>query len=118
LLAKDTQGDTERESKAVKEAYGKLAEGDKPAYEKKVELSSKELSEMTGKLYVKSSTFFTGETAEMPDSQWDKVVATGESTATVHYIEDNGKGQRETRSVTREDGQWKFVLPVSKAVLQ
>ena len=118
LLAKDSQADSEREGKAVKEAYAKLAEGDKPAYEKKVGLSAKELTEMTGKLYAKSSTFFTGETGEMPESKWDKVVMTGESAATVHYIEDDGKGQRETRSVVREDGQWRFVLPISKAVLK
>ena len=118
LLSADTQGDTEREGKAVKEAFGKLAESDKPAYEKKVGLSARELTEMTGKLFVKSNTFFSGETAEMPESKWDKVVVTGESTATVHYIEDDGKGQREARSVTREDGQWKFILPVSKAVLK
>jgi hypothetical protein len=118
LLAKDSQGDTEREAKAVKEAYAKLAEKDKPAYEKKVGLSAKELSEMTGKLYVKSNPFFTGETAEMPDSKFDKVMVTGESTAKVHYTEDEGKGGSEIRSVTREDGQWKFILPISKAVLK
>ena len=118
LLAKDTQGDCEREGKAVKEAFGKFEEKEKASYEKKVGLSAKELSEMTGKHYVKSSTFFTGETAEMPESKFDKVVVTGETTATLHYIEDDGKGQKENRSVVREDGQWKFVLPVSKAVLK
>lgn len=117
LLAKDTQGDTEREGKAVQEAFGKLADKDKPEYEKKVGLSAKEMTEMTGKLYVKSNTFFTGETGEMPGSKFDKVVVTGEF-AKMHYIEDDGKGEREIRSVLREDGQWKFVLPVPKAVLK
>jgi hypothetical protein len=117
LLAQDTQGDTEREGKAVKEAFGKLADKDKPEYEKKVGLSANELTEMTGKLYVKSSTFFTGETGEMPGSKFDKVVLTGEI-AKVHYIEDDGKGDREIRNVFREDGLWKFVLPVPKAVLK
>lgn len=118
LLAKDTQADTEREAKAVKEAFSKLAPSDKPGYEKKVGLDAKELTEVTGKRYVQSNTFFTGETAEMPESKFDKVVLSGDGTATVHYIEDEGKGQRETRSVMREDGKWKFILPVSKAILK
>src|SRR5207249_6617865 len=86
LLAKDTQGDVEREGKVVKEAFAKLAESDKAAYEKKVGLTAKEMTEMTGKLYVKSSIFFSGEIAEMPDSKLEKITVTGDS-ATVKYKE-------------------------------
>jgi len=115
LLAKDSQDDTDREAKAVKEAFSKLAEKDKPEYEKKVGLSAKELTEMTGKLYVKSKSFFTGKADEIPDSKLDKVVVAGES-GTVHYIEDDG--DKEKLVVVREQGQWKFAVPVAKAVLK
>ena len=117
LMAKDTQGDVEREGKVVKEAFAKLAESERAAYEKKVGLTAKEMTEMTGKLYVKSNTFFSGEITEMPDSKLEKVTVTGEATATVKYKEPGDKGEIETRSAVREDGQWKFVLEFTKAVL-
>lgn len=117
LLARDTQKDAERQGKAVQEAFANLPDADKPAYEKKVGLSAKELTEMTGKLYVKSSTFYSGETGEMPGAKLEKVTAAGDSGSVV-YKEDDGKGERETRSVVQEDGQWRFVLPVPKAVLK
>lgn len=116
LLAKDTQDDCDREGKAVKETFSKIPDGEKAGYEKKVGLSAKEMTEMTGKLYAKSSTFYTGETAEMPGSKLDKVGLITDSTAAVHYIEDDGKGEKEKRSVVLEDGKWKFVLPISKAL--
>lgn len=117
VMAKDTQSDVEKEGKKVQLAFAKLSESEKSVYEKKVGLTAKEMSEMTGKLYVKSSTFFTGEIAETPDSNFDKAEVTDTTTATVYYIEDHGKGQKEKRSVVREDGQWKFILEFTNAVL-
>lgn len=114
LLAKDRQDDADAEAKAVKEAFGKLDAGAKTDFAKKLELSEKELADINGRLYVKSAAFYKGETDEMPGSKLDKVVVSGES-ATVHYTEDGGKGEKEKRSVVHEKGQWRFALPIPKA---
>ena len=70
---------------------------------------------MNGKIYVKSKSFYTGEVDELPDSKVDKVVLTG-SSGIVHYTEE--KGDKEKLPVVREQGQWKFAVPVPKAVLK
>ena len=113
---RQTQGDCEREGKAVKEAFGKFEEKEKAGYEKKVGLSAKELTDMTGKLYVKSSTFYTRKTGELTDSKLEKVAVTGAATATIHYEE--ADGDKVILAAVREDSQWKFVLHVTKAVLK
>jgi hypothetical protein len=117
LLSKDSHADTEREAKAVKAAYEKMAEKDKPDYEMKIGLSAKDIADMTGKTYVKSKTFFTKEVAELVDSKFDKAELSGES-GKVHYTEDDGKGQKEKMSIAREEGQWKFTVDLPKAVLK
>jgi hypothetical protein len=112
LLAKESQDDADREAKAVKEAFAKAADKDKAEYEKKLELTGKELADMTGKHYVKSRRFY-GKYHEIPDSKVEKVVVTGES-GTVHYIEEDG--DKIKQEVVRETGQWKFVMKVPSAV--
>jgi hypothetical protein len=112
LIDKDTRDDTENKAKRIKEAYGKLANKDKADFEKKfAPLTSKEIAECSGKLYVKSPAFYLGETDEMPDSKFEKVEVKGE-TAMLHYREKEGKGGKEERKVVRENGQWKFRLPL------
>ncbi len=115
LLAADSRADSEREGKAVKEAFSKLADKEKSDFEKKIGLSAKEIADMTGKLYVKSASFFTGEVDELPDSKIDRIVLTGE-TGMLHYTEE--KGDKEKLPVVREEGQWRFAVPVPKAVLK
>jgi hypothetical protein len=115
MLAQDSRADTEREAKATKEAFAKLDDKDKAGFEKKIGLASAAINGIDGKLYVKSNFFFSGEVDEMPDSKLDKVVMSGES-ATVHYTEE--KGGKEKLPVVREEGKWKFAVPVPKAVLK
>ncbi len=115
LLAKDSRDDADREAKAVKEAFSKLTDKEKARFAKRVGLSVKEMTEITGKLYVKSNSFFTGKADELSDCDLNKVVVAGES-ATVHYTEE--KGDKEKIPVVREQGQWKFAVPVAKAVLK
>jgi hypothetical protein len=114
LLAKDSQDEAEREAKVVRDGFGKLTNKKKAAFQEKMGLSAKEMTEMTGKLYLKSKPF-TEEVDDLPDSKLDKVVVAGES-ATVHYTDEEGK--RETIDVVREQGQWKFDVSVPKAVLK
>ena len=113
LMAKDARDDAEREAKVMKESFGKLTGDDKAGYEKKVGLSAAELAAITGKAYVKSKTFYSGEVDELPDSKMDKIVMTGD-TGILHYIEE--KGDKEKLPVVREEGQWRFAVPVPKAV--
>jgi len=115
LLAKDSQQDTEREAKSVKEAFAKFSNDEKNAYEKKTALSAKDIAELNGKAYVKSKMFFVGDVDELPDSKLDKVVLSGDS-GTVHYTEE--KGEKEKLAVVREQGQWKFALTIPKAILK
>ena len=114
LLVKDSQDDAGRQAKAVKETYGKLSDKDKPAYEKKLGLTGQEVAEVTGKLYVKSTSFLRGEVDELKDSTLDKVVFTGDN-AVVHYTEEHG--DKEKLPAVREQGQWRFAVPVPKALL-
>jgi glucan-binding YG repeat protein len=111
LLAKESQDDADREAKAVKEAFAKAADKDKADYEKKLELTGKELADMSGKLYVKSRRFY-GKYHEIPDSKVEKVVVAGDS-GTVHYIEEDG--DKVKQEVVREKGQWKFVIKMPSA---
>jgi hypothetical protein len=111
LLAKESQGDAEREAKVVKEAFGKANDKDKAEYEKKLELTARELADITGKLYVKSRRFY-GKYHEIPDSKVEKIAVTGES-GTVKYIEEDG--DKITQEVVREQGKWKFVMAIPKA---
>jgi hypothetical protein len=111
LLGKNSQADAEREATAAKEAYGKLADADKAGYEKRLGLTSKELADITGKLYVKSEVFYNKH-HEIPDSKIDKVGVTGE-TGTLYSIEDDG--DKVNFPLVRDQGKWKFVLEIPKA---
>jgi hypothetical protein len=111
LLAKESQSDAEREAKIVKEAFGKANDKDKAEYEKKLELTAKELGDITGKLYVKSRRFY-GKYHEIPDSKVEKITITGDS-GTVKYIEPDD--DKMTQEVVREQGKWKFVMAIPKA---
>lgn len=111
LLDKDSQSDAEREAEASKEAYGKLADKDKADYEKRLNLTDKELADMTGKLYVKSELFYKKH-HEIPGSKVDKVSVTGE-TGILYSIEEDG--DKVNFPVVRDKGQWKFSLKFLKA---
>lgn len=111
LLANESQADAEREAKVVKDSFAKANDKDKGEYEKKMELTAKELTDMNGKHYVKSRRFY-GKYHEIPDSKVEKITVTGDS-GTVKYIEDDG--DKMTQDVVREQGKWKFVMPIPKA---
>ena len=111
LLAKESQGEADREAKFVKDAFAKANDKEKVEYEKKLELTAKELADITGKLYIKSKGFY-GKYHEIPDSKVKKITVKGDS-GTVRYIEeDNDEVNQE---VVREQGKWKFVMAIPKA---
>lgn len=114
LLTKDARDDAEREARAMKEGFLAMSDTNKPAYEKKSRLSAEELAKMTGQTYLKSAFFFTGEVEELTESKLDRIVVTGD-TATVYYVEDNG--EKERLPAAREEGLWRFAMPIPKAVL-
>jgi hypothetical protein len=118
MMSKDAQEDAERQAKAIKEAHTKMSDKEKEEYEKKIAVSVKDLTSFDGKGYVRSKSFFTGEVAEIPDSKFDKVAMSSKDAGTLHYIEDDGKGDKERMSVLREQDQWRFTLNVPKAVLK
>jgi hypothetical protein len=111
LLAKESQDDAEREAKIVKNAFNKANDKEKAEYEEKLKLTRKELTDIAGKLYVKSRRFY-GKYHEIPDSKIEKITVTGDS-GTVKYIEDDG--DKVTQEVVREQGKWKFVMAIPKA---
>ena len=111
LLGKNSQVDAEREATAAKEAHGKLAEGAKADYEKRLGLTSAELKAMTGKLYVKSEVFYK-KNHEITDSKIDKISVTGD-TGTLYSIEEDG--DKVNIPLVRDQGKWKFVLEIPKA---
>jgi hypothetical protein len=114
LLAKESRDDAEREAKAVQQAFSKLSGKEKAKFAKKLGLSAREITAMTGKLYVKSDEFFTDEMEELSDCDVDRIVMAGES-GTLHYT---GKRGKEMLTVVREQGQWRFAVPVAKAILK
>ena len=111
LLDKDSQSDAEREAKAAKEVYGKLGDKDKTDYEKRLNLTDKELADLTGKLYVKSEVFYKKH-HEIPDSKLEKVSVSGDA-ASLNFIEPDDDNVK--ISLTRDKGQWKFSMKIPKA---
>jgi hypothetical protein len=113
LLNLESRSDAEREAKAVKEAYARLPDKEKASYETQFKLTGKELGELTGKHYVKSQRFY-GKHHELPESTLKTIDITGDSAKMV-YEENDADHDRETLHLTRENGQWKFALPIPKA---
>jgi hypothetical protein len=110
LLDGDSQGDAERAAKAVKAAYAKL--DNKSDFQKKYSLTSAELGAMTGKLFLKSNRFH-GKYNEVPGSKLETIKIKGD-TARLTYIEEDG--EKERFALVRQKGQWKFTIPMPKAV--
>ena len=67
---------------------------------------------MSGKLFIKSNRFH-GKYYEVPGSKLDTVKAKGD-TAKLTYLEEDG--DKEKFSLVRQKGQWKFIIPMPKAV--
>jgi hypothetical protein len=110
LMDSDSQVDAERAAKAVKTAYAKL--DDKGDFAKKYGLAPQELAGMNGKLFIKSNRFH-GKYYEVPGSKLDAIKVKGD-TARLTYIEDDG--DKEKFALVRQKGQWKFTIPMPKAV--
>ena len=115
LLTQDSRDDAEREAKAVKEAFSKIADKKKPAFAKNIGLSAKEMTEITGKLYLKSNAFHTDKMEELSDCDVDEIAVAGES-GVVHYTDE--EDAKVKLAVVREQGQWRFAVPVAKAILK
>jgi hypothetical protein len=110
LLDSDSQSDADRAAKAVKTAFGKSS--DKADFEKKYGLTGPELAGMNGKLFLKSNRFH-GKYHEVPGSKLESVKVKGE-TARLNYVEEDG--DKEKFSLVRQKGQWRFIMPMPKAV--
>ncbi len=110
MIDSDSQSDAERAAQAVQLSYGKAA--DKGDFEKKYGLTSSELAAMNGRLFVKSNRFH-GKYHEVPGSKLDAVKVKGD-TARLAYIEEDG--DKEKLTLVRQQGQWKFIIPMPKAV--
>jgi hypothetical protein len=112
LIDGDSQSDADRAAKAVQVAFGKADGKGKTELEKKYGLSAKELADMSGKLFIKSNRFH-GKYYEIPGSKVEAIKVKAD-TARLTYIEEDG--DKEKLSLVRQKGQWKFILPMPKAV--
>ena len=112
LLDGDSQSDADRAAKSVQSAFGKAGEKDKADFEKKYGLTPKELGAMSGRLFLKSNRFH-GKYNEVPGSKIESVKVKGD-TAKLNYLEEDG--DKEKFSLVRQKGQWKFIIPMPKAV--
>jgi hypothetical protein len=106
LLDSDSQADAERAAKAVREAYGKATAEQKAKQEKAFGLADAEMSELTGKGFLKTKRFH-GKYDEVPDSTIDKVSVEGNK-ATVDYTE--ADGDKEKLRLVRQEGKWKLSI--------
>src|SRR5207248_1888460 len=92
LIDSDSQAAATRSAKLVQAAYGKTGDKDKAGFEKRYGLSSKDLTGMTGKLFLKSDRFH-GKYHEVPGSKLDAVKVKGD-TAKLTYIEEDGDKEK------------------------
>jgi hypothetical protein len=111
LLARESQADADREAKAALETYGKLPEKERGDYEKKMKLASKDLLQLSGKLYLQSKPFH-GKHHEIPDSKVEAIQVTGDI-GSLKFVEEDG--DKITVDMVKEKGAWKFSLPIPKA---
>ena len=67
---------------------------------------------MNGKLFIKSNRFH-GKYYEVPDSKIENVTVKGD-TGRVNFIEEDG--DKVKLDLVKQKGEWKFVIPMPKAV--
>ncbi|HYT93281.1 MAG TPA: hypothetical protein VEL76_31470 [Gemmataceae bacterium] len=112
LLATDSREDADRAAKTLKEAYLKADTKEKKAeQEKKAGLKGDELTGLTGRLFLKSNQFHSGEAEELPGSTFESVVVTGDQ-AKVTYIENTPKKEEEKLKLVRENSKWKVAWKI------
>jgi hypothetical protein len=112
LIDSTSQAAADRAAKAVQSAFSKAGDKDKPDFEKKYGLTAKELGDMNGKLFLKSNRF-NAKYLEVPGSKLDTIKIT-KDTAKITYIEEDG--DKEKFSLVREKSEWRFIMPMPKAV--
>jgi hypothetical protein len=112
LIDTDSQADANRAAKAVQSAFSKAGDKDKADFAKKYGLTVKELADMNGKLFLKSERFNT-RWHEVPGSKFLDVKVKGDS-AKMTYLEEDG--DKEKFSLVRQKGEWRFTIPMPKAV--
>ena len=106
LLDSDSQADADRAAKTIRDSYSKASAEKKADQEKAFGLTGAELSELTGKGFLKTRRFH-GKYDEVPDATIDKVMVDGNN-ATVAYTE--ADGDKENLYLVRQDGKWKLSL--------
>jgi hypothetical protein len=113
LIDSDSQADANRAAKAVQAAFAKADDKGKGEFEKKYGLTAKELGAMSGKLFLKSERFH-GKYHEVPGSKLETVKVLKGDTARITYKEEDG--DIEKFSMVKQKGEWKFTVPMPKAV--
>jgi hypothetical protein len=111
LLSADSQKDADRAAQTLKGDYLKADAKEKAEQEKKLGLKADELAGLTGRLFLKSNRFRSGEIDELPGARFEKAVVSGDQ-ATVHYEENTAKKDKETLKLVREGGKWKVLVPI------
>jgi hypothetical protein len=112
LIDTDSQADANRAAKAVQAAFAKADDKGKGEFEKKYGLTAKELGAMTGKLFIKSERFH-GKYYEVPGGKIESVKVKGD-TARITFKEEDG--DIEKFSMVKQKGEWRFTIPMPKAV--
>lgn len=106
LLDKESQNSAEQEAKAIQAAYRSASPEEKIKQEQALGLSGKEMSELTGVGFIKSTRFHQ-KYDEIAESEIKKIEVNGDQ-AIVHYHEPDGDNEK--RRVVREDGQWRVTV--------
>jgi hypothetical protein len=112
LIDSGSQADANQKAKAVQAAFSKIGDKDKADFEKKYGLTAKELGDMNGKLFLKSNRF-RNKYYEVPGGKIETVKVTGDK-AKMTFIEEDG--DKEKFSLVRQKGEWRFIVPMPKAV--
>ena len=109
LLSSKSRNDAEKTAREMRESYAKASPIERSKQEKTLGLNGKDISQLTGKEFLKSATVWK-KLRELPESKIARVVI-GSDNATVHYLETDG--DKEKLIFVRQDNEWKawLILP-------
>jgi hypothetical protein len=107
ILDTSSQEAAEKRAKKFKDGYVKAAADKKKDIENKVGLTADELTNLSGKTYLKSLDYY-GKYHEVPGGTIEKIAVDGKK-ATVFIQEEDG--DKEKYEMVNQDGKWKMVGP-------
>jgi len=105
ILDTSSREAAEKRAKKFKDGYTKATADKKKEVEKKLGLSADELTNLSGKTYLKSTDYY-GKYYEVPGGTIEKI-AVEDKKATVFIKEEDG--DKEKYEMVNQDGKWKMI---------